>query len=332
MFSAIGGLKNHQLMMDVTANNIANVNTIGYKAQRATFASMLSQTVRGASAPSGTLGGTNPLQVGLGVGLGGIQNVLTQGSLQTTGQWSDMAIQGDGYFIVSNTKPDLSATATTPPGPTGPSFTRAGNFTVDVDGDLVTQSGMYVMGNPWDPTLQAHDSTGALKVDSSGNPVMGDYNPSKLGAITIPTTAQSVSVGADGSVTYVDANGQQQNAGRVAVAKLPNPAGMIRQGDNLWTTSPNSGAYDVTAGKSLPDANTFSSAWPPAAAPAGYVDVGAPGSGGRGVIESGTIEMSNVDLAQEFTSLITAQRGFQANSKVITTSDEMLQDLVNLKH
>ena len=106
LFTAIGGLKNHQVMMDVTANNIANVNTVGYKTERASFASMLSQNVRGASAPqAGGLGGLNPTQVGLGVALQGVQSLLTQGSLQTTGQWNDLAIQGDGYFIVSQTRP-----------------------------------------------------------------------------------------------------------------------------------------------------------------------------------------------------------------------------------
>src|SRR5262249_44886714 len=93
MFSAIGGLKSHQTMMDVTANNIANVNTLGYQSQRVTFASMLSQNVRGASAPvQGGQGGVNPTQVGLGVSVSGTQTMLTQGSAQTTGQWSDMRI------------------------------------------------------------------------------------------------------------------------------------------------------------------------------------------------------------------------------------------------
>jgi flagellar hook protein FlgE len=294
MFSAIGGLKNHQLMMDVTANNIANVNTIGYKSSRATFSAMLSQTVRGSAAPTaGGTGGINPTQVGLGVGLGGVQDVLTQGSLQTTGQWSDMAIQGDGFFIVSGSRP----TAT----PTAAYFTRAGNFSVDVNGDLVTQSGQYVMGS----TLA-----------SAGPPVT--FNDD-LAAINVPVDAQGVSIGGDGTVNYTDAAGNQQIAGRVAIAKFPNPAGMTRVGDNLWTTSPNSGVYDST--------NSNNTGTPTA----GVASWGAATMSGRGSIQSGTVEMSNVDLAQEFTSMITAQRGFQANSKVISTSDEMLQELVNLK-
>ena len=178
LFTAIGGLKNHQVMMDVTANNIANVNTVGYKSERASFASMLSQTVRGASGPqAGGLGGINPTQVGLGVALQGIQSLLTQGSLQTTGQWNDLAIQGDGYFVVSQTKPAGGA-------PTDTEFTRAGNFTVDVNGDLVTQGGEYVLGS---------------SMAAAGPPPTFNAD---LGAINIPVDAQSVAIGADGVVTY----------------------------------------------------------------------------------------------------------------------------------
>jgi flagellar hook protein FlgE len=298
MFTAIGGLKNHQVMMDVTANNIANVNTIGYKDQRASFASMLSQTVRGASAPTaGGAGGVNPTQVGLGVTLQGVSSVLTQGSSQTTGQWNDMLISGDGYFVVSP-KSATSALAATD----GCLFTRSGNFNLDVNGDLVTASGQYVMGS---------------SVASAGPPPT--FN-SDLKNINIPTTAKAVSVGGDGVVTYVDGNGAQQIAGQIAVAKFPNPAGLTRQGDNLYTVSPNSGSFDATQPNNG------------ATPTAGQANWGSPGLDGRGGVISGQLEMSNVDLAQEFTSMITAQRGFQANSRVISASDEMLQDLVNMKH
>ena len=296
MFSAISGLKAHQTMMDVTANNIANVNTVGFKAERTAFSAMLSQTVRGASAPDPNgSGGTNAAQVGLGVNVGSLQNVLTQGSAQDTGQWSDLAIQGDGMFAVSATRPAAGTT------PTGVDFTRAGNFTVDQAGDLVTQSGSYVLGN---------------SVQNQGPPVT--YNDD-LQPINIPLDAQSVSVGQDGSVTYIDASNVRQTAGRVAIVKFPNPAGLTRIGDNLWQASANSGAYDST--------NSNNSGTPTA----GVASWGAAGQNGRGTIMSAKVEMSNVDLATEFTSMITAQRGFQANSKVISSSDEMLQDLVNLK-
>ncbi len=294
MFSAIGGLKSHQTMMDVVANNIANVNTIGYKAERTTFAAMLSQNVRGASAPTaGGAGGVNPLQIGLGVGVSGVQTMLTQGSGQATGQWSDLRLDGDGYFMVASARPTTT--------PTDVAFTRAGNFTLDQNGDLVTASGQYVLGNPATP----------------GSPPT--YDDANLGPINIPNDAQGVSVGNDGVVSYVDSAGAQQVAGRVAVAKFPNPGGLARIGDNLYTATPNSGTYDSTTPNNTSPPTTGVASW------------GAPGQGGRGAVIAGQVEMSNVDLAQEFTSMITAQRGFQANSKVITTSDEMLNDLVSLK-
>jgi flagellar hook protein FlgE len=294
LFTAIGGLKAHQTMMDVTANNIANVNTVGYKTERATFASMLSQTVRGASAPqAGGLGGTDPTQVGLGVALQGIQSMMTQGSLQTTGQWNDLAIQGDGYFIVSSSRPTGGA-------PTDTEFTRAGNFTTDVNGDLVTQGGQYVLGS---------------SLASAGPPPTFNAD---LGPINIPVTAQSVAIGNDGVVSYTDAAGTEI-AGQVQIAKFTNPGGLQRLSDNMYGVSPNSGTFDPTNQNngSTPTAGTAS--W------------GAPSTNGRGALSSGTLEMSNVDLAQEFTSMIVAERGFQANARTITTSDSMLQELVDLK-
>src|SRR4029078_7934872 len=99
MFSAISGLKNHQMFMDVVGNNIANVNTTGFKESRVTFQDILSQTVRGASGPQNGLGGVNPEQVGLGTLISGIDTIQTQGTLESTGKLTDMAIQGGGYFV-----------------------------------------------------------------------------------------------------------------------------------------------------------------------------------------------------------------------------------------
>lgn len=261
MFSAISGLRSHQTMMDVTGNNIANVNTTGYKSSRATFQEALTQVTRGATGPAApTQGGTNPFQVGLGVQVAGTDSNFGQGSVQTTGRATDLSINGDGFFLVQSN------------GQT--SYTRAGAFNWDADGNLVTPNGDFVVG-------------------TDGNPVAFD-----------PTTHTDAQIGSDGSVSARNlSTGVLENVGTVAVASFVNPNGLVAVGNGLYQPTDNSGA------------------------PA----VGAPGSGPRGYLQSGTLEMSNVDLAAEFTNMIIAQRGFQANARTITSSDEILQELVNLK-
>ena len=272
MFSAISGLKNHQVMLDVTANDIANVNTIGYKSARTTFKDSLTQLQRGASGSSGANGGTNAAQVGLGVGLGSIDNLMGAGALQTTGNSLDVAIQGEGFFRVAPT------VAPAVPAPADIQYTRAGNFTTNQDGYLLTQDGYYVVGK--------NAAGGADQL------------------LQVPAGASNVTVAQDGSVTYIPSTGgARQSAGFISLATFQNAAGLERAAGNRWIPSANSGAEQA--------------------------DV--VGVGGRGTTTAGAIEMSNVDLASTFTSMITAQRGFQANSRVISTSDEMLQDLVNLK-
>ena len=265
MFAAISGLRAHQTMLDVVANNIANVNTIGFKSERVTFKDTLSQMVSGASAPAGGgPGGTNALQVGLGVQVGSIDNQMGAGATQSTGGALDLAIQGDGFFRV----------ATTTGAAANVNYTRAGNFSTDANGDLVTDEGYYVLDN----TVVATPNN----------------------KINIPTDAKSVSIAPDGTVSYVDgATGATTVAGQISLAKFPNPAGLERVSGNRFAASNNSGAETC----------------------------GVPGdTNGLGTLAAGAVEMSNVDLAQEFTSLITAQRGFQANSRVITTADSMLQE------
>ena len=138
MYAAISGLQAHQTMLDVTANNLANVNTIGYKPQRTTFVDQLSQVIRGASGTTANNGGTNPLEVGLGVQLGSIDNLMGQGSAQSTGNPLDLQVQGEGFFRVGNGAP--------PTVPTTITYTRAGNFSTNTLGYLTTQAGAYVIG------------------------------------------------------------------------------------------------------------------------------------------------------------------------------------------
>ena len=252
MYAAISGLKVHQTMLDVTSNDIANVNTLGYKSQRTTFKDSLSQLQRGASAPNAAQGGSNAIQVGLGVQLGSIDNNMSTGALQTTGNPLDVALQSDGsYFRVANANPAAGAGSIT-----NVQYARAGNFTRNEEGYLVTQDGQYVVGR-----TAAGGGTDTL--------------------LQVPTGATNFSIGQDGSVS--------------------NDGGLQRVSSNRWAASSASGTETV----------------------------GTPG-GSFSLVNPGMTEMSNVDLAQEFTNMISAQRGFQANSRVISTADQMLQDLVNL--
>ena len=393
LFSGISGLRQHQTMMDVTGNNIANVNTAGYKSSQTVFEDTLSQLLKGAGAPTAEVGGTNPAQVGLGVRLGQITTNFSQGSMQTTGRSTDLMIQGDGFFAV---RTGAGETA----------YTRAGAFNFDGNGRLVTSSGAFVQG--WTATngvvdtngpvgdlrlpvgaqlapvattagvvsgnLPSTDANGATfsrsieMYDAQGNPHTVSYRFEKTAAnnwrvearegaavlgtttlgfdasgqqtapgvlsFTVPGgsavtvnlagitqyggansvkadsqngsamgTLQAFTLSPDGALVGVFSNGLKQPLGQIALATFNNPPGLEKIGGSMYRSTVNSG----------------------------LAQLGVANTGGRGSLAGGTLEMSNVDLAQEFTNLIVAQRGFQANSRVITSSDEILQDLVNLK-
>ena len=401
MFTAIGALNTHQIYMDVVANNLANVNTYGYKSSRVTFQDQFSQTMWNGSAPSDTLGGINPAQIGLGTRLGTVSPNFTQGMLQSTGRNTDLALQGDGFFIYNNNVNQF--------------YSRDGSLELDAEGYLVNgATGQRVQGwmatvtgttaslnvggpmeaiqlplgttlaratlnstllgnldstfpggtSTYDTTIGVYDSlgvlhsvdltfahtgndtwtwaasgggasgNGTLTFDTSGQYVSGSGNvtiPASGGAaamtfaldmstLTQLATANAVSMTYQdglaagsfsnffvtpntGEVYGVYNNGMQQLIGQLAVANFVNPAGLTKYGENLYQVGANSGD------------------------PA----IGTAGTGGRGTIAAGYLEGSNVDLGQEFTNMILAQRGFQASSRVITTSDEMLQELVNIK-
>ena len=270
MYAGVSGLRTHQQMMDVTGNNIANVSTSGFKSSATVFQDTLSQTLSGAAAPTaaGTVppfGGTNPAQIGLGVRLAGISTNLAQGSSQLTGRATDLAVQGDGYFVIRTGNENL--------------YTRAGSFNLDAGGQLVTPAGGLVMSTTNQPI--------AVPVDGS---------------------IESFTIAPDGKVTGVRSDGSGlQELGQIQLATFANPSGLAKVGGSLLRATVNSGP--VIEGE----------------------NAGVPGADGRGLLAVGVLEMSNVDLAQEFTNLIVAQRGFQANSRIITASDEVLQELVNLK-
>ena len=401
MFSAISGLRAHQTKLDVTGNNIANVNTVGFKASQTVFQDTLSQVIRAGGAAAQNRGGTNPAQVGLGVKVAAITTNWNQGATQSTGRATDFMIEGDGFFVTRAGNESL--------------YTRAGSFDFDSTGKLVTADGSILQGwmaqpngtiNPNGPvkdlsvpygqTVAPVDTTTgkiagnlpsgnavgtsvqtattmydqqgvghdvsytftkdatddwnlAVTVDGAAvtvsdpdvtfnadgtmlNPAAPstvDFTPGVAGwpgpvtldlsgikqygsPNTVSATEQngfamgsleSFSLGNDGTITGIYSNGLRQAIGQLAMASFNNPGGLEKAGNSSFRVGDNSGAAMV----------------------------GQAGTGGRGVLNAGALEMSNVDLAEEFTGLIVAQRGFQANSRVITSSDEILQDLVNLK-
>jgi flagellar hook protein FlgE len=299
MYSGISGMKNFQVKLDVIGNNIANVNTYGFKKGRTTFKDLVSQQIAGASAPTaGGRGGVNPKQVGLGSQMATIDTVHTQGSLQTTGRPLDLGISGDGFFIVGTGNLTKAISPNVAPnnfnGNPDMNFTRAGNFYLDQEGYLVNSDGLYLIGRS--------ANTGGTGLENS------------FGAIKIPTDAKSFSVASNGTVNYIDSTGTLKIAGEVGLAKFPNNEGLEKAGSNLYKETGNSGKMDRIAGGGTT-----------------YEDMFTPGAAGAGTLVAGALEMSNVDLSEEFTEMIVAQRGFQANTRIITTSDEILQELVNLK-
>lgn len=448
MYSAVSGLRIHQNKMDTIGNNIANVNTVGFKKGQVTFQEVFSQVIKGASAPGSGKGGTNPQQVGMGSSTGSINTIHTQGTGQRTDNPTDLMIDGEGFFVVSD---DSSFN--------NRYYTRAGNLTLDRDGNLTTADGYKVLGykavdgvitgdisnisinksetkaptatekivfkgnldsraeigkkqrvdtvitdslgnaytlsfdmektakQTWSATVNkiTDNTNGNYVVNPSGfnggnalelifddngdltsiggnninaTPIVPlktlleiptdlAFNLDKEGKIlatpTTPggtfkpitvfdteddTTFKSLSqyanemgikpyamdgnnsgtlegfaIDATGTITGVFTNGEKKALGQIMLAKFDNPMGLQKIGGSFFLDTRNSGEAQLGTGS----------------------------TGGYGAINSQNLEMSNVDISLEFTEMITTQRGFQANSRIITTSDEMLQELVNMK-
>lgn len=402
LFSAVSGVRSHQVRMDVIGNNIANVNTTGFKGSRVTFSDVLSQTMSQGSAR------TTPQQVGLGVSVASTDLDMGAGSLQLTGRSLDLAIQGNGMFVLKTTTGQMT-------------YTRAGNFDWDSEGYLVNpgtgrrvqgwsadpltgeieNTGMGTLGDiqvprgavvPAEPTtnveftgnldpgaaegtvvetaVNAYDSLGHmhtmpvqftktananewswsyLKPGDAAYTAGGTFTFSTEGRLDPPAAPGSVTLaipGADdltfnldfnkmvqaytgvpgsqvssasdgtymgvleminvdqaGQVIGVFSNGERSLLGQIATANFANPGGLLKDGDTSFVESSSSGRPDI----------------------------GLPDTGGRGRLLPGNLEMSNVDLSTEFTNMILTQRGFQANTRVITTSDSMLEEVVNLR-
>jgi len=305
MGAAISGLEAQQTMLNTTASNLANVDTIGYKSQETSFVDALSQTIAGGSSQTAQNAGTNPEQVGLGVSVGAIQNDMGQGADQSTGIATDLAIQGNGFFQVANSSSStgssnaeqqaggdggpagvLTASSSPTIDPTTISYTRAGNFKISSQGYLVTQGGQYVLGQAGPAT------SGTVRTSPSGNTGV---------PIQIPTGATAVAISSSGEVTY-SYNNTQYTAGYLQMATFNNNAGLSRDGGSLWSATTASGNPSIATA----------------------------GVGGIGTLQSGELESSNVDMATEFANMIDAQNGYEADSKVITTADHMLQTLVQM--
>jgi flagellar hook protein FlgE len=267
LYSGISGMRGFQIKLDVIGNNIANVNTIGFKAGRVMFKDILSQTMSGVTAPVDGRGGANAKQVGLGVSISAIDTIHTPGSAMTTNVPTDLRINGDGFFAVKASADQEVAF-----------LTRSGNFMLDASRQLVNGDGMLV-------------------ISSDGEP------------ITLAEEVKAFSISQSGEIIAVNADGTSAASGIfVGVVKITNPAGLEKLGGNLYQVTPNAmpdGAFELGLADDLET--------------------------GTGSIVAGQLEMSNVDLTVEFTEMIVAQRGFQANSRIITTSDEILQEVVNLK-
>lgn len=256
LWTAKTGLDAHQISMDVITNNLANVSTNGYKRTRPVFEDLIYQTLRqpGAASSQAT---TVPsgLMIGTGVRAIGTEHILTQGSVLSTENPLDLAIQGNGYFQVQ--KPDGTL-----------AYTRDGSFTKDANGQIVTANG-YPLSPP----------------------------------ITIPSNAISVSITTDGIVSYSQAGvTAPTQVGNIQLANFVNSGGLQNAGQNLFLETASSGTATP---------NT-------------------PGTNGVGLVSQGFVETSNVNVAEELVNMIVAQRGYEMNSKAITTSDQMLSRLTQL--
>ncbi len=277
MYSGISGMKANQTKMDVVGNNVANVGTTAYKKTSTRFSDALYQDSIFASAPSATLGGVNPGQIGIGTKVSGIFKNMVQGAIQPTGRPSDLAIDGDGFFTVEIA-------------PNQKAYTRDGSFSIDMKGNLVTAEGYKVLGADGKPIEIPKE----VEVNGAKKKVIS-FNFSKDGKLSylLDDGTKSPEIGPNGNL----AQGQTQQTLQISV--FQNPEGLEQLGGNLYSETANSGT---------PIQNAV-----------------------YGKINQGAIEMSNVDLSEEFTEMIVTTRAFQASSKVITTSDELLQEIVNLK-
>jgi len=281
--SGVSALRTFMKGLEVIGNNIANVNTTGFKSSSAQYVDSFSNILQ-RSAPSTNPNSNSPaITVGTGVKLGAIHSNFSQGSLETTGMGTDLGISGEGYFKVANPVD-------------GTEFaTRDGSFRWDDQGNLVNAQGYHVQG-----------LTGATLA------TVGDI---KLGTPPTGTQLQSVTIDKSGNVVEFYSDGTSATNNQVQLQRYTDQSALVKEGNNLFSGLLAAGPVGAATGSTAFQAG----------------GVNAPGTNGLGAIQSGTLELSNVDLTDQFANLITTQRSFQAGSRLITVSDTVLEDIVNLK-
>lgn len=303
LYSGVAGLRTHQTRMDVVGNNISNVNTYAFKSQRATFRDLYYQTIRGSS------NGKNAMQLGYGAQVGSVDTLHLRAGYTPTDRPQDIYIDGEGFIVVNDPKSDTKMYTRIGALSFMPTLNAAGEETTTFK--LVDINGNPVMGlNAEEPTATVpgkvdpalYNGGAAVPVGSTANGLILD--DTNFEAIEIPNFAEytDVTIGADGIITGIK-DDKVHELGAIAIARISNPEGLTAQGNSYFKAIKNTGNID-------------------------YAIAGTNGVGG---MVTGALEMSNVDLAKEFTEMITTQRGYQANSRIISVVDSMLEELVNLK-
>lgn len=318
MYAGVSGLRAHQSKMDVIGNNIANVNTWGYKTMRGSIESSFYQTLTAATDPSGGYGGGNPSQIGYGSQIGSVDVLHTASNFGPTGYPTDSMIEGNGYYLIGPKKVDADGKPINSYSDDGAivpgagyaadksdelralSLTRVGKFAFDGDGNLIAGGGNVVYGFLPTGTL---DANGKPEYTTEAVPIMTPRVTSGNPAVTTGAQFQKITINESGVITGTNDAGEPVIIAKLAIASVPNPGGLEAQQGSTYKANANTGNIQAVEA----------------------------GTRATGRIKSGGLEMANVDLANEFSEMITTQRGFQANTRIITVSDEMLQDLVNLK-
>ena len=339
LYSGISGMKVNQTKLDVIGNNLANVSTTAFKGSRVNFSTTISQTLGSASAASDSLGGVNGKQVGLGAQISSIDKIMSQGSMQSTSRSLDVAVDGSGYFMVA-AGPELTGGTNDKitiddngidamPANSSVAYTRDGSFVLDNEGNLLTSKGYRVLGFAMKTTDTKNNNNGdnirpdgtVLYVESNNNTVSVD---NQLVSLKIPdkvtkidkagqetkVAVKSFNISSDGLITGVLETGEITALGQIAMSSFKNEVGLTDIGNNMYEPSGSSGAAIISSGKNSTAGRN---------------------SSGYGDILQGYLEMSGVDMAEQFTDMIVATKAFQAAGKTITTGDEILSEIINLK-